>query len=445
MVSEEAKTIVQALRPPPEYGLSIDQAMTDLLSPVVAVLRNAGLQIELDSLADDSSATLARIGGFKTVAELDENVSRVFDEEEQSRFLSARAAQWHNEIRLLAVLARIGPADTRANIRETHENVSSKLPNNPSSPTDLRDALDTLLGDHPQLAMQIGEHLAGTANVAAPDRDELLAWAQQDGIATGHLDSVRKALEAPRRERARALRTRSQQLEDHGVRPVSPPALREMASKAPLKQASSESESKPKLVRAIKVGEQHDRRKRELGDEGEQWALAAVIGRLIGLDHLARDAAIEQIVHLLRWFKGSPVDQSLSHAPRARMKDLDEEELAEELVGLLLVASYSDAFGFDLIGWLPHNLNGEGQAVCLEVKSSGGKGFHLSRNEWSVAERLHDEGYGDQYAVLVVRRGKDGGVPNAMDLLRDPVSLEKAGLLRCEVDGYHVGYSSADS
>lgn len=148
---------------------------------------------------------------------------------------------------------------------------------------------------------------------------------------------------------------------------------------------------------------------------------------------------------LRRFFRGSEVDKALSHAPRARMKDLDEEELAEELVGLLHVAYYSVAFGFDLIGWLPHNLNGEGQAVCLEVKSSGGKGFHLSSNEWSVAERLRDNGYGGQYAVLVVRRGKAGGVPEAMDLLRDPVSLEKAGLLHCEVDGYHVAYTSADS
>lgn len=80
------------------------------------------------------------------------------------------------------------------------------------------------------------------------------------------------------------------------------------------------------------------------------------------------------------------------------------------------------------------------QAIDLEVKSSGGEGFHLSRNEWSVAEKLHGEGSGDRYAVLVVRRARAGRVPAAMDLLSDPVALVDAGLLRSEVDGYQIAY-----
>lgn len=162
-------------------------------------------------------------------------------------------------------------------------------------------------------------------------------------------------------------------------------------------------------------------------------------GALIDLDYAARDAAIGEIETLLRQFKGSPVDEALTHAAPARMRDLDEEELIDELSGLLHVSQYSDAFGFDLIGWLD-----KGQAICLEVKSSGGEGFHLSRRQWSVAEEFHSNNAGELYAVLVVRRAKAGGVPDAMDLLSDPVALVEAGHLRREVDGYQIAYRTTD-
>jgi hypothetical protein len=183
---------------------------------------------------------------------------------------------------------------------------------------------------------------------------------------------------------------------------------------------------------------------REYGDEGERWALAAVVGALIDLDDAARDAAIGEIETLLRRFEGSPVDEALTHAAPARMRDLDEEELIDELSGLLHVSQYSDAFGFDLIGWLPSSPNSKGQAICLEVKSSGGEGFHLSRRQWSVAQEFHSNNAGVLYAVLVVRRAKAGGVPAAMDLLSDPVALVEAGHLRREVDGYQIAYRTTD-
>ncbi|MDQ3636474.1 MAG: DUF3883 domain-containing protein, partial [Actinomycetota bacterium] len=196
----------------------------------------------------------------------------------------------------------------------------------------------------------------------------------------------------------------------------------------------------------IKVGGGVDRRKREIGDEGEQWALAAVVRDLMELDDAGRDAAMGEVVALLeRRFEGAPVHAALAHAARARARDLDDEERIDELSGLLHVSRHSDAFGFDLIGWIPPGPSREGRAVCLEVKSSGGEGFHLSRNEWSVAEKLRGEGAGDRYAVLVVRRAKGGGVPAAMDLLADPVTLVEAGLLRSEADGYQIAYRAGGS
>src|SRR3712207_7487725 len=50
--------------------------------------------------------------------------------------------------------------------------------------------------------------------------------------------------------------------------------------------------------------------------------------------------------------EGDVVEKARAHAETARAADLDEEELVDELTGLLHVARYSDAFGFDMLGWL---------------------------------------------------------------------------------------------
>ncbi len=318
--------------------------------------------------------------------------------------------------------------------------MTAALPLNPSSPADLQSVLGELLGERLTLARQIGARLVASVNADFPDRDQLLAWARQDGIDVDRLATVERALEAPRRDRARAIKERSQRLTQRVVRPVVPVALRQMPPTTPRLPKPG-----PKKVAKIKVGGGVDRRKRELGNEGEQWALAAVIRDLMDLDDEARDAALGEIVSLMESFEGPPVDAALAHAAGARARDIDDEDRIDELSSLLHVAQQSDAFGFDLIGWIPPSPRHGGGAVCLEVKSSGGEGFHLSRNEWSVAEKLYGEGTGDRYAVLVVRRAKGSGVPAAMDLLSDPVGLEKDGHLRKEADGFQIAYRTSDS
>jgi hypothetical protein len=276
-----------------------------------------------------------------------------------------------------------------------------------------------------------------------------MTWAREDGVAVDRLPAVLKALEPPRREHVRKLAERAQLLAKKEVRPVAPPALQLLSPPQEVPPGEDRDDDKdpdtgPRRVPAIKVDEKLDRRKRELGDEGEQWTLAAVVNDLMRLDEESWKAAIEDIVGLLGRFEGTPVDWALAHATRARERGLDDEERMDELSGLLHVSRYSDAFGFDLIGWLPSG-SGAGRAVCLEVKSSTSSGFHLSGGEWSLAEQLHGEGVGEQYAVLVVHRAKTGGVPEGMDLLRDPASLVKTGYLRREVDGYRLAYQPGNS
>ncbi len=431
--SDEAKSKVRSLEPPADLILSIDPALPALLSPVVDALREAGLTSDAQTLADNPAQALARLGGFGTVEDLDSNVALLFNEEERQRHLREFAAQWRREVRLLAILARTGPAETRSTIRSHAEAVTTILPDNPSAPQDLQDALSELFAGHTELARKIAVRLAESVDL--PDRSLLMEWAKQDGIAVDRLSSVERALEAPRREHARELHKRAQRLAQRGVRPVPPRGFADIPPRQPEKRQGE--------VKTIKIEPGHERQKRKLGDEGERWALAAVVGSLMQLDKQTRDAAIDEIEALLGRFEGAPVDKALAYAASARMPDLDDEERIDELSNLLHVSQHSDAFGFDLVGWLPSNSSGEGRAIYLEVKSSGGQGFHLSQGQWSLAKHLHKERRGDQYAVLVIRRAKGGGVPAAMDLLPDPVGLAKAKHLRREADGYQITYRTS--
>jgi hypothetical protein len=193
-------------------------------------------------------------------------------------------------------------------------------------------------------------------------------------------------------------------------------------------------------IRTVHVDPTVDRRKREVGEEGEEWALAAIVGDLIALDDEHRYTAIEELRNFLdSRFNGEPIRAALPHAERALSLPADEE-LVDELLQFVHVSRHSDAFGFDVLGWLRPSENHEPHAMCIEVKNSSDGSFHLSTGEWNRAEWFNSIGEGDRYAVLVVRRGTSGSTPQAMDLLVDPVALVGARVLAQTADGYKVSY-----
>ncbi len=436
--AEAAKNLLRDLSPPPKLEFSLEPQASDVLSPIVEALSHEGLAVDAASLAADPGETLAGLGGFETADQLDDVVDSLLSEAERARLLRELAARWREEIRLLAVLVSSGPEETRANIRALDERIDDELPSTPSSPPDLRAAVAALFETN--LAKLIVSGLQETVSAPKPDRKLLLEWA---GVNCNRLQRVQNALDVPRRERARKLDRDRQRLRQENVRPTPPAGLQPPEPRETKKKPGPA--RGPRNVRAIKVNERHDQRKRELGDEGERWALAAVVDVLMDLAAEAREAAIDHIKALLtEHFDGKPVDDAMAHAERARLSSLDDEERIEELSAFLRVSRYSDAFGFDLLGWLPPgSSNSNGKAVCLEVKSSQGEGFRFSRGEWSVAEKFHEDERGDQYAILVVRRGRNGGVPSRMDLLSDPKALVDKNLLRMDADGYEMTYSDA--
>lgn len=431
-----AKAAMQMIEPPSEVVLSIEPALAQVLEPVAALLQTAGVIVPTELLASDPEGQLARAGGFESVADLNQATHLFYSPEERRRALRELAAQWRRELRVLAVLARTGPTETHTRIRAIDETVCAMLPAHPSQPSELRAVLDELFSEHGGLAQGLAELLTDSVPGIVKPRENLLTLAKQHGVAVDCLAAVERALDAPRRDQAREIKRRTERLAEHGLTPLPPVGLQPLSSKPTTSVRS------PKKVVAIKVRESHDRRKRELGDEGEQWALAAVLDKFLSADIAMRDKAVDEVVALLQGFEGKPVDAALSHAELVRARDVDDAEFIDALTGLLHVSRHSDAFGFDLIGWLAPSVGAEPQAMCLEVKSSGDGGFHLTSGEWALAKDLHDDDQGDRYAVLVVRRGKDGGVPASLDLLVNPVALVHSGQLRQEVDGYQIAYRS---
>lgn len=439
--SDSAKDTVRRMKPPDALAFSLDPELPDVLAPVVEALEQVGLSADdARALAENPAETLASIGGFGSVGELDAEVEFLLNEAERESVLHAHASEWKREIHFLAVLANVGENETSANIRDMDEKVSSKLPANPASPADLRDFVGGWFGGHSVLKKGLLESLTDSIHAAPPDRGKLMGWARSDGVSDARADSVKRALDKPRVARVRELKEHVERLE--GMRPeipsFIPPSIdKPISSTGEGEEIEPTGERGPRHVPSIKIGKSLDETKRRLGDEGERWALAAVVRDLVDLDNERRDEAINEISRSIRRnFKSTDVEKMLGHGEDARVRGLDEEDLYEALSEFLHASRHSDGFGFDVIGWI------ERRAVCLEVKSasSEGEGFLLSRGEWNEAERLRGE-----FAVLVVRRSKGGDPPAGMDLLPDPVKLWKAGDLQRDPDGYQITYHTSGS
>ena len=432
--AERAKAEVSTWKVPAHLTLSLDPSTEELIAPIVSSLAALGYAPDRDRLATEPTAELVRLAERTSVSELDALVTPLYDAEERQRMLRSAAAAWRRELLVLSVLSRVGPHDLRATIRDFANAVEQLLPTNPIAPTVFEPVLDRLFPRHLAFASALKNVVVDSLIASVPDRHELIDLASTNGVAVGHLETVIRAIEAPRREAAKRTRERVLKLKESNLT-VKPP----VGMHAPAPKPAG---GKPgrKRVAAIKVDERVDRRKRQLGDEGERWALAAAIEPFLKMTAVERREAVQAILSLLEQFDGDSVEKVRAHAEPVCVHDLDEEELIDELTAFLHVSQYSDGFGFDLLGWLPTSADATPSALCLEVKSSGDGTVHLSTSEWSLASRFHNNEMEGSYAVLVIKRSTTGGPPVSLDLLVDPLFLEANGLLQKSDDGYKLMY-----
>ncbi len=435
---EAARAGVDALAPPPDIAVALHPPAERVLAGVVMLLSAAGLTPDVAALCADPVGELVRLAQVRDEAELDARVDALYVDDERRKVLARLAANWRTEIAFLGTVLRTTRGEARAAIRGHHEAVRRLLPLDAQRPGDLRDCLSEVFPDLPGLVGVLEPQLVDSVSAAPRVRAELLAelsgW-----LPVALADAVAATLAAPMKELVRKVRDRVDRLSRAGLAPATPPGLAPPADRAPRTQGR-------KTVARVTVDATVDRRKKQIGDEGESWALAAVLQPLLALTPVERADALEQIAALLRQdADGGAVDAALAHLPGASSPDADDEDLLADLAGLLHVSRHGDGFGYDMLGWLSAENDAAPRAVALEVKSSRHGGFLLSRNEWATAERFSSDGRGADYAVLVVRRGLSGAVPTRLDLLPDPVAMEKEGLLKLEGDTYEVRYTAGSA
>lgn len=315
-------------------------------------------------------------------------------------------------------------------------------------PSDLIGPVEELFASHQTLRQRLLDRLVDDVFGTDPDDAEILQWARDAGVDDARLTQYENALSERRNKRAAQLRARAGRLAASQMTAAVPAGLvAPKLPRTPVHEETKQGSEPPDRIKVskIKVSATFDQRKRELGDEGEQWGLADAVSTFLAMTDADRASAVEDVRRLLGYFDSDASTRLLEHASAAAAprQDDDEDDLVASLEGLLHVSRHSDGFGFDLIGWASPEPDAPPHAMCLEVKSTSGGGFHLSSNEWRVAGELKATGAANRYAVLAVHRGKAGEVPVSMDLLVDPVGLKASGLLRLEPDGYVAKYATA--
>jgi hypothetical protein len=173
-----------------------------------------------------------------------------------------------------------------------------------------------------------------------------------------------------------------------------------------------------------------------IGRAGERWAKAVVMRELRSLDSRAQLDAVAAIEKAVRdCFEDAAVERLLQAAVDYRAAT-DEDEALEALSALVHVSQVSDAFGFDLIGYLP-DASGKHRVLLLEVKATADRKFMVSRHEWkdvATHPRIRDV-----YAFMTVGRD-DEGHPKGVEILVNPAALHEAGRLRLRIEDWRARY-----
>jgi hypothetical protein len=221
-----AKASLRNVVPPESLLLSIDPQLEEVLEPVIRLLRNAGIEVVAKSLAECPADALMEAGGFQSEDALNSAVLLLYDDEEQERLLRELVGQWRRELRLLAVLARTGPSETKATIRKSDEAICKAFPANPSRPTELLDTIAKLFVDYVSLAEELEPLLSDSVISAVPARDSLLRMAEKHGVDISRLATVERAIESPRRDQAREIKQKRARLVEKKIVPCPPLGLR---------------------------------------------------------------------------------------------------------------------------------------------------------------------------------------------------------------------------
>lgn len=417
---------------PPAVQLRVAVDAADVLDAIIDDLTAAlDAPVDRDRLAGTGAADYLAGLVSLTVEQLDNAADALYHDDDRQRLDQQAALAWRGALipRLTALVAK--PNEPAYRIRAVAESVAAALPHTPSRPEDLLAGVAELAAPHDALVEALTLRLQGRlfhTLPAADGLDELFTAYLDD---EGHLQKVLDVLRRGPQQRIDTISSRANQITERGLIP----RPYEGSAAVPVKEKQRPDQRNVER-RHVK---RDPRRLKQIGDEGESWALAAVMAPLLAMDLVERRTTIDQLTEALTGaYRGDCIDELAGRGAQACSPAVDDDERTEALADFLHLARTSDMFGSDLLGWLPALPGEEPRPLFLEVKSTKGRSALISTHEWDEAARL-----GDAYAVLLVIRDKTGE-PDAIELLPNPVALLDAGLLTLTPDGYELAYAKPD-
>jgi hypothetical protein len=396
----------------------------DYLSPVLRDLRSVGLSIEPDQL-DGSGASAA------LAALVDKTPGELWDwwtgqhGPSDSDASAARLAGWRRLLPVVLTAATTTMMATRYEVRSVASLVDTTL-GSARNTDDVVAAIRHHLPDESGLRAALVDYVANFRRLALPNLDELCSVAIEAGLGADRIERVRAILKAHAPEVAERIRRDIAVLDARKVDPV---------EVVPDHRPDDTDRERGDRVRVTTVKHRSVDTGR-IGRAGERWAKAVVMRELQSLDPPARLQAVGAIEKAIRdRFEDVAVDRLLGAAADYRTAT-DEDEAIEALSALVHASQVSDAFGFDLVGYL-RDASGQYRVLLLEVKATADRKFMVSRHEWKdVATHARIR---DVYAFMTVGRD-DEGQPKAIEILVNPAALHEAGRLRLRIEDWRATY-----
>jgi hypothetical protein len=409
---------------PPSETWKVATTPAVFLAPVVHDLEAVALLADPEALAGPSaSAALAALVGSTP-----EGLFRWWVEQggDGVEITAAQAAGWRHLLRPVLTAAMTGSRQSRFEIRARATAVDVAF-GGTQTPMAVSAAIPGLLPGLDTLAVRLQDLVRGHVGLGLPSPAVIADVAITAGLDAVDLEFVRAVLAARTPEVADHVRRDVQVLTELKLRPV------EVGLKTPPDGKGTAAEGSARVkVKKIKRGSADTG---AIGRAGERWARAAIMRDLLSLSSEERAAAVDEIERVIRLhFEDDAVELLLQAAADYRRAD-DEDAAIDALAALVHVSAVSDAFGFDLIGYLPDESRSR-RVLLLEVKATGDRKFIVSRHEWHVAGL---PGIRDIYAFMTVGRNA-AGQPVSMEVVINPAAMSEAGRLRMREEDWGVRY-----
>jgi len=395
------------------------------LAPVIADLeRQTKLAVDAETLAGpEAAAELADLVG-RTPSELRAWWAEQ-DPEVAAKVAERLARGWWQSIRSVVVAAALGRPSAPHEIRAEASRVDDVLAR-AASPAEIAELVQDLLPDAAGVADALAGLIAGHAGLSLPTVERVVGIAVDAGLDAALAEDARRVLTADAPAAADRVRRDVGVLVSAGIDPVEvhpdtppPPPPKPHAGRIPVSLVKHQGGDTAAIGRA-----------------GERWALAAVLRALLTMSREQRLAAVDAIEGAIRErFSDEGLRRVERLAEEVRHAE-DEDWEIEALSRLVHVSQISDAFGFDIVGYLPDD-RGVHRVLLIEVKATGDRGFIVTRHEWDHVATNPD--IRDVYAFMTVGRDRSGR-PKALELVVNPADLHDRGLVRLDVRDWDARY-----